>query len=76
MYKSIMYRPRRHLNTASLSFSCVSPGLLVADAEEAYKASTANGAKGGLEPMTLKDEESGQQLVISEVGLYGDVVLR
>jgi 4-hydroxyphenylpyruvate dioxygenase len=50
--------------------------LLVGDAEEAYKVSTANGAKGVLEPLTMRDEENGQQLVISEVGLYGDVVLR
>lgn len=53
---------------------CVTPGLVVGDAAEAYKVSVANGAKGVRVPTTLQDNTG--QAVVSEVALYGDVVLR
>lgn len=41
--------------------SCPSPtGVLVDDAAEAYRASTANGGIGVRAPVTLKDEATGQ----------------
>lgn len=51
-------------------------GLLVSDANQAYRASLENGGKGVLAPLVLKDEETGESSTISEVSLYGDVVLR
>ncbi|GAB4822862.1 hypothetical protein N2152v2_009908 [Parachlorella kessleri] len=51
-------------------------GLLVADAAEAYRISVEHGGEGVLEPTTLTDEVSGQQLVVSEIKAYGDCVLR
>lgn len=50
-------------------------GLLVDDARQAYEASVANGGKGARAPVTLQDGAGGTA-VVSEVGLYGDVVLR
>lgn len=55
--------------------SFFSPGLLVDDARQAYEVSVANGAKGGRPPTTLQDSAGGCA-VVSEVSLYGDVVLR
>eukprot|EP00775_Hariotina_reticulata_P005049 gene5049-5290_t len=49
-------------------------GLVVGDAAEAYQVSVANGAKGVRAPTTLQDSTG--QAVVSEVALYGDVVLR
>ncbi len=51
-------------------------GVLVEDAADAHEKATANGAVSRLEPVTLKDEESETEQVVSEVLLYGDVVLR
>jgi hypothetical protein len=51
-------------------------GVLVEDAKEAYDKSTANGARGVLEPTTRHDAASDTEQVISEIELYGDVVLR
>lgn len=51
-------------------------GIRVGDAAEAYTVSVANGAVGVLAPQTLTDKESGTATVVSEVKLYGDVVLR
>jgi 4-hydroxyphenylpyruvate dioxygenase len=48
----------------------------VADAAEAYHTSVKHGAKGVLEPIVMQDLEGGKAATISEVGLYGDVVLR
>ena len=48
----------------------------MADAADAYAKATANGAIGKLEPTTLRDEASSTEQVVSEVHLYGDVVLR
>lgn len=54
------------------------PGLLVEDAADAYEEATANGGVGVLPPTRLEDVEGGAGggAVISEVKLYGDVVLR
>ena len=46
------------------------------DAKTAYEVSVAHGAKGVLPPVELRDEASGTSQVISEVLLYGEVVLR
>ncbi len=46
------------------------------DASEAFTQSVANGAIPVLEPVQLRDELSGGTLVLAEVKLYGDVVLR
>lgn len=54
------------------------PGLLVDDAAEAYAQATANGGAGVLPPTAIADCEGGAggSAVVSEVKLYGDVVLR
>jgi 4-hydroxyphenylpyruvate dioxygenase len=49
--------------------------VLVDDAREAYEASVAHGGKGVRSPTQLLDGVGGSA-VISEVELYGDVVLR
>jgi 4-hydroxyphenylpyruvate dioxygenase len=46
-------------------------GVEVADAAEAYKISTQNGAKGVLAPTVIEDK-SGGKVVIAEIDLYGD----
>ncbi|PRW55993.1 4-hydroxyphenylpyruvate dioxygenase [Chlorella sorokiniana] len=51
-------------------------GILVDDAAEAYRISTANGGIGVRPPATLKDEATGQTSTYAEVKLYGDCVLR
>ncbi|GAX73603.1 hypothetical protein CEUSTIGMA_g1054.t1 [Chlamydomonas eustigma] len=51
-------------------------GIKVADAVYAFKTSVANGAVPVLEPYCMKDSETGEELTMSEVKLYGDVVLR
>lgn len=51
-------------------------GLLVDDATEAYQTSVANGAVSVLPPCEIQDSISGTVQTISEVKLYGDVVLR
>lgn len=51
-------------------------GITCGDAAEAYRVGTANGAVGVLEPVTLVDRYSGKTKVISEVKLFGDVVIR
>lgn len=53
-----------------------SVGVLVDDARHAYEVSVANGAKPVLAPLTMTDNASGKTQIISEVLLYGDVVLR
>eukprot|EP00879_Flechtneria_rotunda_P003380 GHRR01003608.1.p1 GENE.GHRR01003608.1~~GHRR01003608.1.p1 ORF type:complete len:199 (+),score=67.46 GHRR01003608.1:254-850(+) len=50
-------------------------GIYVSDAEDAYNVSVANGAKGVRSPTMVEDGEGGAA-VVSEVALYGDVVLR
>ncbi len=50
--------------------------LTCSDAAEAYKVSTANGAVGVLEPVTLVDRFTGKSRVMSEVKLVDDVVIR
>jgi 4-hydroxyphenylpyruvate dioxygenase len=50
-------------------------GILVEDARQAYEASVAHGGKGARAPVTLQDGAGGTA-VMSEVELYGDVVLR
>lgn len=50
--------------------------ITVGDAAEAYNAAIANGAEGVLAPVTLVDRASGKSRVMSEVKLFGDVVLR
>jgi 4-hydroxyphenylpyruvate dioxygenase len=49
-------------------------GILVGDAAQAYEVSVANGAQG-VRPPTKLEDGSGGCAVISEVLLYGDVVL-
>ena len=46
------------------------------DAKAAFEASVAHGGVPVLPPTTLTDEASGTTQTISEVKLYGDVVLR
>jgi hypothetical protein len=55
--------------------SCAVSGLQVGDATQAYEVSVANGAKGVRPPTKLQDG-SGGSAIVSEVLLYGDVVLR
>jgi len=49
-------------------------GIQVEDAREAYKVSTANGAKPITSPYTTSDAMG--SVTVAEVGLYGDTVLR
>mmetsp|Transcript_31302 Transcript_31302/g.88736 ORF Transcript_31302/g.88736 Transcript_31302/m.88736 type:complete len:443 (-) Transcript_31302:403-1731(-) len=51
-------------------------GIRVGDVTEAWKSSTANGARGVLPPTKIEDSASGTSQEICEVELYGDVVLR
>lgn len=51
-------------------------GIQVADAKEAYEVSVKHGGVGVLAPKLMKDDASGQTITISEVKLYGDVVIR
>ncbi|KAG7399502.1 hypothetical protein PHYBOEH_008737 [Phytophthora boehmeriae] len=51
-------------------------GILVGDAKAAYEISVKNGGVGVLEPKVIKDKDSGKATTISEVKLYGDVVVR
>lgn len=55
---------------------CEPAGVLVGDAADAYTKATSNGAMGKLKPIVLRDEATGAEQVVSEVHLYGDVVLR
>jgi 4-hydroxyphenylpyruvate dioxygenase len=50
-------------------------GILVADAKEAFEVACKNGARPAQEPTVLKDANGAEQ-VVSEIELYGDVVLR
>ena len=51
-------------------------GVLVEDARQAHDVSVAHGARSVLPPRELADAASGTSQVVSEVALYGDVVLR
>lgn len=51
-------------------------GILVDDAEEAHSVSVANGALSVMAPQVLTDGSKGGAMVMAEVKLYGDVVLR
>ncbi|GAB4813284.1 hypothetical protein N2152v2_000330 [Parachlorella kessleri] len=51
-------------------------GVRVEDAAEAYRMATANGGIGVTEPQTLTDGASGQEMVVSEIQLFGDCLLR
>lgn len=51
-------------------------GIKVADAKAAYEISVQNGGEGVLAPHTLTDKHSGKTTVLSEVKIYGDVVIR
>jgi len=54
-------------------------GVLVGDAEEAYRQAVANGATGKVEPTVLKPREGSPEqgeMKMAEIGLYGDVHLR
>ncbi|KAI8475492.1 MAG: 4-hydroxyphenylpyruvate dioxygenase [Monoraphidium minutum] len=64
------------LNTHGLAVRAV--GLLVDDAAEAYAQATTNGGVGVVPPTPLPDCAGGAGgcAVVSEVKLYGDVVLR
>uniref|UniRef100_M4BWQ0 4-hydroxyphenylpyruvate dioxygenase n=1 Tax=Hyaloperonospora arabidopsidis (strain Emoy2) TaxID=559515 RepID=M4BWQ0_HYAAE len=51
-------------------------GIRVGDAQVAYELSVQNGGVGVQKPHTLTDKTSGKSTTISEVQLYGDVVIR
>lgn len=55
-------------------FAARAIGLLVEDAAQAYEVSVAKGAKGVRAPTRISDAEG--SAVVSEVIIYGDVVLR
>ena len=46
------------------------------DAAEAYRVATANGGIGVTEPQKLTEGASGQEMVVSEIQLFGDCLLR
>lgn len=50
-------------------------GVTVKDAAEAYRLSTENGAIGVTPPVTMEDKD-GSKVIVSEIVMYGDVVLR
>ena len=50
--------------------------IRVADASEAFEISTSNGAIGVLPPQSLTDKSTGATMVISEIKMFGDVVIR
>ncbi|KAG2483092.1 hypothetical protein HYH03_018030 [Edaphochlamys debaryana] len=62
------------VNTHGLAVRSV--GILVDCAKAAYEASVAHGGKGVRPPTELKDAATGTSQTVSEVSLYGDVVLR
>jgi len=51
-------------------------GTLVEDAEVAYHVSTEHGGRGVQAPVQLTDQATGVTMTVSEISLYGDVVLR
>lgn len=51
-------------------------GISVDDAKEAYEVSVANGGTPVLAPTTLVDKTTGKSVVISEIKMLGDGVLR
>mmetsp|Transcript_70239 Transcript_70239/g.222696 ORF Transcript_70239/g.222696 Transcript_70239/m.222696 type:complete len:445 (+) Transcript_70239:477-1811(+) len=51
-------------------------GILVGDCAAAYKAMTANGMAGVLEPAVFNGAGLEGEQLVAEVALYGDVVLR
>ncbi|CAI7866405.1 unnamed protein product [Closterium sp. NIES-53] len=51
-------------------------GVKVTDAQAAYEMSVSNGATGVVPPTKMVDSKDGGSVTISEVALYGDVVLR
>eukprot|EP00249_Psilotum_nudum_P024632 c29244_g1_i1 orf=620-1957(+) len=65
---------RQFFRTHGLAVRAV--GIVVDDSEEAFRTSVANGAIAVLQPHRLKDETVGGNVILSEVQLYGDVVLR
>lgn len=76
--KSVPTNRHRHRLPTSRQSPLPLPGLLVDDAKDAYEKATANGGIGVLPPAQLADCEGGPggSATISEVKLYGDVVLR
>lgn len=51
-------------------------GVLVDDAESAFRLAVEHGAVGILEPQVLTDESTDGKTKLAELKLYGDVVLR
>ena len=51
-------------------------GIKVVDSELAYTLSVANGAEGILRPTLIVDRCTQKSIVISEIKLFGDTVLR
>lgn len=76
--------PHAHSFFAKHGLAARAVALEVVDADAAFKASVANGAKPALEPTYItpcsgQKEKAGMEIggcVIAEVELYGDVVLR
>ena len=62
--------------TKAHGFGARAIGVVVDDAREAFDISVRRGAVPVLSPVEIRDEESGEDQVFSEVRLYGDVVLR
>lgn len=60
---------------AKHGFAARAIAITVTDAHQAFQVSTDNGAKGILKPTTLTGD-NGQEMVIAEVEMYGDVALR
>ena len=51
-------------------------GIIVKDAKEAHDISVANGAISILPPTELHDEKHASSMILSEIKLYGDTVIR
>jgi len=51
-------------------------GIRCSDAAVAYSVSTANGARGVCPPTLRTDATTGKSLMVSEIGMFGDVVIR
>ena len=51
-------------------------GIRCSDAAVAYNVSTANGARGVCPPTVRTDVATGKTMTVSEIGMFGDVVIR
>jgi len=51
-------------------------GIRCSDATIAYNVATANGARGVCPPTLRTDATTGKSMMVSEIGMFGDVVIR